>query len=99
MDNDNITSGNIIDFDPYGELSRLAEKRRRIRRQAKRDRHIADYLPANEILLMISDSFEDWADHMENLNESNSIEHDDIRLLVEYLRDIKTSIRGWLEKD
>ncbi|MCG8040400.1 MAG: hypothetical protein JAY72_03290, partial [Candidatus Thiodiazotropha endolucinida] len=67
MNNDNKTGSNIIDFDPNGELSMLAEKKRRIQRQAKRDRDIAAYLPADEILLMISDSFEDWSDHMENL--------------------------------
>lgn len=99
MNNDDSTGSNIIVFDPNGELSILVEKRRRIKRQAKRDRHVADYLTAYEILLMITDSFEDWADHLENLNDSGSVELEDIELLVEYLRDMKVQIQRWLKDD
>ncbi|MEW8459910.1 MAG: hypothetical protein AB2653_06375 [Candidatus Thiodiazotropha endolucinida] len=97
MDDDKKTDSNIIEFKPNGDLSMINQKRHRIRRQAKRDRDMAAYLPAEEILLMISDSFDDWADHMENLNESDSVEHDDIQLLVEYLRDMKVWVREWLQ--
>lgn len=96
MDEDDKTGSNIIEFKPNGDLSMINQKRRRIRRQAKRDRDIADYLPADEILLMISDSFEDWADYMLILNNSNSVDYEDIELLIEYLLDIKVQIRGWL---
>lgn len=97
MDNDEKTDSNIIEFKPNGDLSMTNEKRRRVRRQANRDQHITNYLPADEILLMISDSFEDWADHLENLNDKGSIEFEDIGQLIEYLRDMKFQMREWLQ--
>ncbi|ODC01221.1 hypothetical protein A3197_01680 [Candidatus Thiodiazotropha endoloripes] len=96
MDNDDTNDSNIIELNPNGDLSIIAEKRSRIRRQAKRDRDVAAYLPADEILLMISDSFEDWAEHLENLNKEDLVEYEDITLVIEYMRYMKKNFREWL---
>ncbi|MEW8385330.1 MAG: hypothetical protein AB2704_26015 [Candidatus Thiodiazotropha taylori] len=89
-------TSNIINF-PRNSSADISAKRRKIKRKVKRDQNSSQLMSAREALLMWADSFEEWAEYIDDLDDMKCLEYEDIGQLRNYLRSVSENIWRWLD--